>query len=271
MLTTSQTMSEEDFLKRIEAGETIEPGDPMPPAYREDLINLLQMQADSELSGAYGYIPWIERAPDIHEKLLVAQIVKDEMRHAYAINKCLEELGVDVNERIRQQDFAYRVSQGDTNIGTERLAEDKRVNIFYYPIETWTDFIMFNFCMDRGAGHQLEDTLECSYGPWRRALQTIFKEEMMHVNHGDTWVERLAANPESREEAQQSFNKWYLRTMNIFGRAGSRRNAIYRKWRLKLRDNQAVRESFHQEISEKATKAGLSVPEWTPEHVATTH
>lgn len=258
--------NEEAFLNRIQQGEKIEPTDPMPNEYRENLINLLEMQADSELSGAYGYIPWIEKAPDIHEKVLVAQIVKDEVRHAYAINKCLEELGVDVDQRIQAQDFAYRIQSGDANIGAERLATDKRVNIFYYPIETWTDFIMFNFCMDRGAGHQLEDALESSYGPWCRAIQSIFKEEVMHMNHGDMWVEKLAQDPETREETQKGFEKWFCRTMNIFGRPGSSRNKIYQKWGLKKRDNDAVRESYRKEIEEKATRFGLTMPHWTPEY-----
>lgn len=260
------TISEQDFLKRIEAGEKIEAHDSMPEEYRDNLINLLEMQADSELSGAYGYIPWIEKAPSIHEKLLVAQIVKDEIRHAYAIYKCLAELGIDVDERIRQQDFALRLETDNTNIGAQRVAQDKRVNIFYYPIETWTDFIMFNFCMDRGAGHQLEDALDSSYGPWARAIQMIFKEEMMHVNHGDTWVERLASNPDTKAEVQAALDKWFSRTMNIFGRPGSRRNQIYQKWHLKKRDNDAVRASFRKEIEEKVTQFGLKMPEWTPDY-----
>lgn len=260
------TINEQEFLKRIESGEAIEANDPMPEEYRTNLINLLEMQADSELSGAYGYIPWIEKAPTIHEKLLVAQIVKDEVRHAYAIFKCLEELGIDVNTRAEAQNFSYRLGEDNVDIGSQRMAQDKRVNIFYYPIDTWTDFIMFNFCMDRGAGHQLEDAKESSYGPWARAIKTIFNEEMMHVNHGDTWVERLANNPKTHDEVQEALNKWYCRTMNIFGRPGSRRNQIYQKWGLKKRDNDEVREAFRAEIEEKIRKVGLKLPEWTPDY-----
>ena len=58
-------------------------------------------------------------------------------------------------------------------------------NIFYYPIDTWADFIMFQFCMDRGAGHQLEDVRKSTYGPWKREIERIFKEKTMHVNHSE--------------------------------------------------------------------------------------
>ena len=38
----------------------------------------MTMQADSELAGGYGYVPWITKAPGVEEKHVVAQIVKDE-------------------------------------------------------------------------------------------------------------------------------------------------------------------------------------------------
>jgi ring-1,2-phenylacetyl-CoA epoxidase subunit PaaA len=255
----------EELVSKIQAGHKVEANDAMPPEYREALLNLMMQQADSELSGAYGYIPWIEKAPSVHEKLLVAQIVKDEIRHAYAMNKLLAELGIDVDKRVSEQDYAFRLDQTDANIGAERKAQDKRVNIFYYPIETWTDFIMFNFCMDRGAGHQLEDAMESSYAPWARTIKTIFQEEMMHVNHGDTWVKRLAEDPETREEVQAALNKWYPRTMNIFGSPKSKKNELYIKLGLKKRTNEEVRQAFKAEIGQRLAEIGyLTLPEWTP-------
>ena len=132
------------------------------------------------------------------------------------------------------------------------------MNIFYYPIDTWADFIFFNFCMDRGAGHQLEDVRQCSYGPWARAIEGIFKEEKFHIRHGEFWVTKLADDPATRDEAQATLNKWYIRTMNIFGRPGSAKNAVYRKYRLKLRDNDEVRQAFADEVTEKARSVGLT-------------
>jgi ring-1,2-phenylacetyl-CoA epoxidase subunit PaaA len=150
------------------------------------------------------------------------------------------------------------------DIGTSRVGADQRVNIFYYPIGTWADFIFFNFCMDRGAGHQLEDVRQCSYGPWARAIEGIFKEEKFHIRHGEFWVTKLAGDASTRDEAQATLNKWYIRTMNIFGRPGSAKNAVYRKYRLKIRDNDEVRQAFSAEVTEKARSVGLTVPEWIP-------
>jgi ring-1,2-phenylacetyl-CoA epoxidase subunit PaaA len=258
-------MTESELLARIARGERIESPEEMTEAYRAHLVHLMTMQADSELAGGYGYVPWIARAPGVEEKHVVAQIVKDELRHAAVMYGLLADLGVDVQGHVQAHDQAFTMRiEPDADIGTARISADKRVNIFYYPIDTWADFIFFNFCMDRGAGHQLEDVRQCSYGPWVRAIEGIFKEEKFHIRHGEVWVKRLAEDPATRDEAQATLNKWYIRTMNIFGRPGSAKNAIYRTYRLKLRDNDAVRSAFEAEVREKAAAVGLTVPDWVP-------
>ena len=238
----------------------------MSPVYRQSLIHLMTMQADSELAGAYGYVPWITKAPTVEEKLVVAQIVKDETRHAKVMYDLLAELGVDVGQHVAAHDrsFAVRLEDSEADIGTARISADKRVNIFYYPIDTWADFVMFNFCMDRGAGHQLEDVRTSSYGPWRRGVEGIFKEEKMHIRHGELWVRRLADNPATRPEATRTFGKWFVRTMNIFGRPDSPKNRLYRELRLKARDNDEVRRAFADEVRGLVEPLGWKLPEWRP-------
>ena len=261
----SATERDARLLARIAKGDRIESQEDMTDEYRECLVHLMTMQADSELAGGYGYVPWIMKAPGVEEKHVVAQIVKDEIRHATVMYGLLADLGVDVGAHVAAHDdvLTMRIA-ADADIGTQRITADKRVNIFYYPIDTWADFIFFNFCMDRGAGHQLEDVRASSYGPWARAIDGIFKEETFHIRHGEHWVKRLAQDPRTHEEAQATFGKWYVRTMNIFGRPGSAKNALYRKYRLKLRDNDEVRRAFAAEVKDKAESFGLAVPEWTP-------
>ena len=250
---------------RIASGDRIESRADMTDEYRECLVHLMTMQADSELAGGYGYVPWIMKAPGVEEKHVVAQIVKDEIRHATVMYGLLADLGVDASAHVAGHDDAFTMRiAADADIGTQRITNDKRVNIFYYPIDTWADFVFFNFCMDRGAGHQLEDVRASSYGPWARAIDGIFKEETFHIRHGEHWVKRLAQDAATHEEAQATFGKWYIRTMNIFGRPGSAKNALYRKYRLKLRDNDEVRRAFAAEVKDKAEAVGLTVPEWTP-------
>lgn len=244
-------------------GEITGSGDIPDQDYREHLIHLMLMQADSELAGALGYVPCIAYAPSPEEYLAASMITKDEFRHGRVVYKLLEHLGVDIDEHMKAHDFTLKVDESD--LGTRRVASDLRVNIFYYKIPTWVDFIMFQFCMDRGAGHQLEDVLESSYKPWARVLEGIFKEELFHIAHGDSWVRRLASDPETKPQVQASLNTWFPRTMNIFGRPDSPKNKIYRQLGIKKRDNHDVRLAFAAEVAEKCQEFGLEMPEWKPD------
>ncbi len=248
---------------RYHAGEIAGPESIPDDNYREALINLLTQEADSELAGAQGYVPCIPMASSIEEYLAVSMMVKDEFRHARVCYKLLEHLGVDVDARVSSFDFTLRT--GDDDLGTARASGDKRVNIFYYPIRDWYDFIAFNVCMDRGAGHQLEDVLVSSYRPWARVMEGIFKEELFHIAHGDNWVRRLAADPERKPHMQAAIDKWFPRTMNIFGRANAPRNKVYRELGLKVRDNQDVREAFAADLGRLLGSAGMHLPDWQPD------
>src|SRR5438128_2754199 len=126
-----------DMMAKIDRGVRLESAAEMTAEYRDNLIHLLTMQADSELAGGYGYVPWITKAPTVEEKHVVAQIVKDELRHATVMYALLGDLGVDVESHVRAHDsiFTLRIAS-DADIGTSRITSDKRVNIFYYPIDT---------------------------------------------------------------------------------------------------------------------------------------
>ena len=257
----SPSATSEQLRERLARGDKIRSVQEMSPEYYEAVLNLMLMQADSELAGGIGYMPWIAQAPSINEKYAVATMVREEIGHAHAMYKLLRGIGFDVDAHVAQHDWDLRV-QAD-NIGTERLADDKRVNIFYYPIPTWADFIMFNFCMDRGASHQLYDAEHCSYAPWNRTIKKISEEETGHLQHGDLWVRKMAEDPASRDEVQAALDRWFPRVMNIFGRPNTPKNEIYRQLGLKVRDNEEVRQAFVDDVTPKIAAWGLRLPEWT--------
>ena len=256
------TAEDKQLIEEIKNGRTFDKGDELPPIYRKHLMNLLWMQGDSEYSGALGYMPWIEKAPDVKEKVLVAQIVKDEMRHASVIYKMLKDLGEDTEAHIEKSDLGYKLEDDLAQIGFQRLKEDFRVNIFYYNIKYWTDFILFNFLMDRAAGHQLEDTLHSSYLPWKKGIEGIYKEEVMHLTHGDKWVKILAKDPKDKEFLQERLNLWWPRVMNVFGKSRGGANNIYVQLGLKKRTNEEVRKDFVADIQKLCDEVGLIIPEW---------
>ena len=57
------TALEQEMMAQIETGQPLEKPAEMTDEYKQHLMHLMLMQADSELAGAYGYIPWISQAP----------------------------------------------------------------------------------------------------------------------------------------------------------------------------------------------------------------
>jgi ring-1,2-phenylacetyl-CoA epoxidase subunit PaaA len=229
------------MLKKIQSGEKLESKEEITNDYREHLLTLMIAQADSELAGAYGYVPWIEGAPTVAEKLAMANIVKDECRHAKAMYDLLERLDVDTNKLIIEDNMKHRMK------------------VFYEPIKTWSDLVMFNFLMDRAAGHQLRDAAECSWGPWSRTMIQIEKEEWMHVKHGETWVRKLSEGSE-KESVQKALDFWFPKVNKVFGKSGTETNKSYQKFRLKQRDNHDVRLAWYNEMKPLLESYGLTVP-----------
>src|SRR2546428_13595702 len=115
----------EHCLARIDRGDRIESAAEMSDEYRQSVIHLMTMQADSELAGGYGYVPWIMKAPGVEEKHVVAQIVKDELRHAAVMYGLLADLGVDVDRHVAVHDqiFTMRI-EPDAAIGTQPITSD---------------------------------------------------------------------------------------------------------------------------------------------------
>lgn len=243
MLVMDEKAKHEAMMRKIEAGEKLETPEEITDEYKQSLLTLMIAQADSELSGAYGYIPWIEGAPTVAEKLAMANIVKDEVRHGKAMYDLLDRLGVDIYKLINEDKMKHRMK------------------VFFEPIKTWTDLVMFNFLMDRAAGHQLKDAAECSWGPWSRAMQQIEKEEWMHVKHGETWVKRLSLDDATRPEVQRALDFWFPKVNKVFGKADTETNRTFQKFKLKQRDNHDVRESWFAECKPLLESYGLTMPD----------
>lgn len=241
MVVVDEKAKEEAMMAKINSGQKLESLDDVTGGYKEMLLKLMVAQADSELAGAYGYVPWIQGAPTMAERLAMANIVKDEIRHARAMYDLLDKVGVDTDKLIAD-DMKHRMK------------------VFYEPIDTWADLVMFNFLMDRAAGHQLRDAAECSWGPWSRAMVQIEKEEWMHVRHGEHWVKKLASSPETKAEIQKALDFWFAKVNRIFGKSGSKSNKDFQHFKLKQRDNQDVREAWYEDSKPLLESYGLQVP-----------
>src|SRR5881628_1112567 len=104
---------EESMLKMLSTGVSIEKADDMSDEYYDHLTNLMVQQADSELAGGFGYVPWIMKAPSTEEMLIVSNIVRDEVRHGRAMYRLLEDMKFGVDDWGEKMDFTFRVGDSE--------------------------------------------------------------------------------------------------------------------------------------------------------------
>ena len=128
-------------------------------------------------------------------------------------------------------------------------------------IQDWIDATLFNFMIDRAATFQLTEYTKGSYLPLARANDVILKEEEGHKNFGEACLEKMCQDPATRAEIQRRFKKWFVASMRIFGRAGTRGNQYCLKVGLKTRDSGDVAAGYIDSIRPVMARCGLRFPD----------
>lgn len=224
--------------------------DPMPEEYRDLLIRLLRIQADTETyllfpKGWAQYAHVMDLAPTLEDRVKVAQYLAEETRHGLIAYKLLKDLGVEVTE----QDFE----------GAHR-----DLYVFDKWLESWTEFALFNFLADRAGRFQAEEWIDSTYLPLARVAPAIVRDETGHGNAGFHNLQRICRTPEGRAEVQRLLPQWYATALDMFGRSDSRRSLRYVELGLKRRTNTEARQAFIQEVEPLIQKLGLEVPDVIP-------
>ena len=217
----------------------------LPAEYRELLGRVLTIQADCEIGGPHLYVrDMLRNAPGQTNQLIVARTAAEEMDHYRKFARIAGEIGVDTSSLLSTPN------------------QKRYLEAFRGQIDTWEDFAVFGFLIDRVGRFQLEEFLDCSYLPLQRVLPEILKEEMAHVGFGTNLTGEWAARGgDTRERIQHSVNFWYVKALDMFGRSDSDRSNRYVHWGLKRRSNTQARWEFKKEVDPLIQKMGLDVPD----------
>jgi ring-1,2-phenylacetyl-CoA epoxidase subunit PaaA len=236
------------FESRIARGDKIEPGDWMPDDYRRQLLRMISQHAHSEIVGMLPEGEWITRAPSLRRKLVLLAKVQDEGGHGQYLYDAAESLGATREEMIEA-------------LHTGRA---KYANVFNYPTPTWADVGMIGWLVDMAAMLNQSMLAKCSYGPYARAMLRICGEETFHKKQGQEIVIRLAlGTPEQHAMAQEALNRWWWPTLMQFGYPDSEspHTATLRRWGIKTKTNDELREMFIREIVPELRLIGLEPPD----------
>jgi len=216
----------------------------MPDEYRDLLVRLLTIQADCEIGGPHVYGErWFLNAPTADDMFRLTHIIAEELDHFRGFYGLLKELGVDRSDLLRRAN-------------SERTLEAFRVT----DPPSWADVAAFCCLVDRVGRFQVEEMTGSSFEPLDRVLPQIMREEIGHVGFGTARLAQLAADPQTRQAAQEAVDRWYPKALDMFGRTNSWRAERFIEWGLKHRLNEEARRDYIAEVGPVLTKMGLVVP-----------
>jgi ring-1,2-phenylacetyl-CoA epoxidase subunit PaaA len=242
-------VTEEILLDRIKSGKLIEDSSQATDRYIEGLKRTLIVSADTELISAPAYMNATKdfsTLPGVNNYITVMGIVQDELGHAHIAYRMLRDLGVDTEELVYER----------------KPEKFKHPYAFDVPLESFTELIVGNGFYDRAGFVLLSDIHHnTSYGPWKRALVKVDREENFHLRHGEKWMKAFSKDPEKKEELQRAVDWMFPLTLEWFGLPdGKKQHNEQIEYGYKGSTNDQLRQTWMSHTVPLCESLGLDVP-----------
>ena len=238
--------SEDEVREHLAAGKLVEGLQHMSPDYLRGIRRILTVSADTELISAPAYLRAAQHAPALNNFGSAVSIIQDELAHAHIGFRLLGDLGVDTNELIYERE----------------PAAFKYPYAFDVPLDSWSELVLANALYDQAGFVLLSDVHRSStFGPWKRALAKVDKEETFHLRHGRTWVKKLCADADDKARLQASLDWMFILTLEWFGLPDDRKtHGIQLEYGFKGMSNDELRQTWMGEVVPFLDGVGLRVP-----------
>jgi ring-1,2-phenylacetyl-CoA epoxidase subunit PaaA len=238
--------SEDEVREHLAAGKLVEGLQHMSPDYLRGIRRILTVSADTELISAPAYLRAAQHAPALNNIGSAVSIIQDELAHAHIGYRLLGDLGVDTNELIYERE----------------PAAFKYPYAFDVPLDSWSELVLANALYDQAGFVLLSDVHRSStFGPWKRALAKVDKEETFHLRHGRTWVKKLCADADDKARLQASLDWMFILTLEWFGLPDDRKtHGIQLEYGFKGMSNDELRQTWMGEVVPFLDGVGLRVP-----------
>jgi ring-1,2-phenylacetyl-CoA epoxidase subunit PaaA len=238
--------TEDEVREHLRSGKLVEGVQHMSPLYLQGLRRILTVSADTELVSAPAYLRAAQHAPALNNFGSAMSIVQDELAHAHIGYRLLGDLGVDMDWLIYERP----------------AAQFKYPYAFDVPLDSWTELVCANALYDQAGYVLLSDVYETStFGPWKRALAKVDKEETFHLRHGRTWLKKLVKDPAGRAEVQAAVDWMFILTLEWFGLPDERkRHGIQLEYGFKGMTNDELRQTWMGEVVPFMEEVGIDVP-----------
>ena len=238
--------SEDEVREHLAAGKLVEGLQHMSPDYLRGIRRILTVSADTELISAPAYLRAAQHAPALNNFGSAVSIIQDELAHAHIGYRLLGDLGVDTNELVYERE----------------PAAFKYPYAFDVPLDSWSELVLANALYDQAGFVLLSDVHRSStFGPWKRALAKVDKEETFHLRHGRTWVKKLCADADDKARLQASLDWMFILTLEWFGLPDDRKtHGIQLEYGFKGMSNDELRQTWMGEVVPFLDGVGLRVP-----------
>ena len=222
--------TEDEVRAHLAAGKLVEGLQHMSPEYLKGIRRILTVSADTELISAPAYLRAAAHAPALNNFGSAVSIIQDELAHAHIGYRLLGDLGVDMNALIYERE----------------AAAFKYPYAFDVALDSWHELVMANALYDQAGFVLLSDVHQSStFGPWKRALAKVDKEETFHLRHGRTWVKKLCADPVEKARIQAASDWMFILTLEWFGLPDERkRHGIQLEYGFKGMTNDELRQEW---------------------------
>ncbi len=239
-------MDDAELLERIASGKLVEGPEHANEQYLEGLKRTLIVSADTELISAPSYLRAARSAPRMQNYISVMGIIQDELGHAHIAYRMLRDLGVDTDALIYERE----------------PREFRHPYAFDVPLDSWYEMVVANAFYDRAGFVLLTDIFEhTSYGPWKRALVKVDREETFHLRHGERWMTTLAADPDHKPKLQEAADWMFLMTLEWFGLPDSlKRHMDQLGYGLKGLSNDELRQTWLRTAAPFCDSIGIETP-----------
>src|SRR4051812_22354246 len=213
-----------------------------PAEYREAVCKIVASPTVNELYGAQVFDePAIAHAPTPYAKWLTCRIAMEEYHHHVRFKALADEIGI-------------AAERSDPKV-------KKPLSIFEFELRTWPEFCVIKAIADYAEILQVEDLLHCSFHPLRNLARITMPEEKFHAKFGKDFCLELIREGRGAE-VQDALDRYVPITPAFFGASQSKNNETYRKWKLKQRTNDEMRDDFLARVSELVEKDfGLRLPQ----------
>src|ERR1700704_40322 len=185
------TRSEDEVREHLAAGKLVEGLQHMSPRYLEGIRRILTVSADTELVSAPSYLRAAQHAPALNNFGSAMSIIQDELAHAHIGYRLLGDLGVDTDWLVYERP----------------AAQFKYPYAVDGPLNSWVELVCANSLHVQAGFVRPSDGYQTStFGPWKRALAKVDKEETFHLRHGRTWLKKLVKDPDGKQQVQAALD-----------------------------------------------------------------